>query len=283
MSIDNLDELEAWQPPYRGPDIISSGIMYPGTAMIIFGPSKAWKSMTTIYTGFQLSEGKEWFGFQTAPCVVFIYQVELPKMVFRKRMMKYKSHSPFKPTTLLCKTESYVKLDSTYGKDSLNADIMKIEKRFPNRHIVIILDPLYLLMSGHVSDEYDVKRFLDHLNELRSRHDISFILVHHTHKIRMTTEGEVIDTGSDEMMGSSYFNNWCDTQVRLERLNPNGLDNKVRITFPLHRNSEVVLPRIDIEWDRDTLQPKLLNSVQPDISEEDISTRGLKQHDGTKN
>jgi RecA-family ATPase len=278
VSIDNLDELEAWQPPYRGPDIISAGIMYPGTAMIIFGPPKSWKSMTTIYTGFQLAEGKDWFGFHTSPCVVFIYQVELPKVAFKKRMMKYKSNAPFKPSTLLCKTETYIKLDSTYGKDSLNADIVKIEKRFPERHIVVILDPLYLLMSGHVNDEYDVKRLLDHLNELRSRHNISFILIHHTHKVRMTTEGEVIDTGSDEMMGSSYLNNWCDTQMRLERLNPTGLDNKISITFPLHRNAEDVLPRIKVEWDRKTLQPSIIESLQPEISEEDVSTRGLK-HD----
>jgi RecA-family ATPase len=307
MAIENLSELEHWQPPNRGNSIISDGILDPGTAMLLFGPPKSWKSMASLNLGFSIASGLPWFGYQTTQSVVLIFQAELPKAVFKKRVMKFRAHFPTTKLTpeseltlptnkssgldanssiastpnsalpnLLFETNNYCKLDTTYGKDVLNSCLLQCKSRFPNWHITIILDPVYLLMSGKVSEEYDVRRMLDNLNELRNRHDLSIILIHHSHKTRVTTEGEVIDTGSDEIFGSGYFNFWCDTEVRLKRMNPFGLDNRIEHSFTLTRNAEQVLMPFEVEWSRATLQPTLVFTKPPATqSEDDITSRGL--------
>ena len=313
MAIENLSELERWQPPNRGNSIISDGILDPGTAMLLFGPPKSWKSMASLNLGFCIASGLPWFGYSTTQSVVLIFQAELPKAVFKKRVMKFRAHFPTTklttepvltlPTTessglvassgldasssiasapnsalpnLLFETNNYCKLDTTYGKDVLNSCLLQCKSRFPNWHITIILDPVYLLMSGKVSEEYDVRRMLDNLNELRNRHDLSIILIHHSHKTRVTTEGEVIDTGSDEIFGSGYFNFWCDTEVRLKRMNPFGLDNRIEHSFTLTRNAERVLMPFEVEWSRATLQPTLIFTKPPATqSEDDVTSRGL--------
>jgi len=313
MAIENLSELERWQPPNRGNSIISDGILDPGTAMLLFGPPKSWKSMASLNLAFSIASGLPWFGYSTTQSVVLIFQAELPKAVFKKRVMKFRAHFPTTklttepvltlPTTessglvassgldasssiasapnsalpnLLFETNNYCKLDTTYGKDVLNSCLLQCKSRFPNWHITIILDPVYLLMSGKVSEEYDVRRMLDNLNELRNRHDLSIILIHHSHKTRVTTEGEVIDTGSDEIFGSGYFNFWCDTEVRLKRMNPFGLDNRIEHSFTLTRNAERVLMPFEVEWSRATLQPTLIFTKPPATqSEDDVTSRGL--------
>ena len=323
MAIENLSELEHWQPPNRGNSIISDGILDPGTAMLLFGPPKSWKSMASLNLAFCIASGLPWFGYSTTQSVVLIFQAELPKAVFKKRVMKFRAHFPTTrlvsneseltlPSTssstdlvtsrslsdgksfgldasssiasapnsalpnLLFETNNYCKLDTTYGKDVLNSCLLQCKSRFPNWHITIILDPVYLLMSGKVSEEYDVRRMLDNLNELRNRHDLSIILIHHSHKTRVTTEGEVIDTGSDEIFGSGYFNFWCDTEVRLKRMNPFGLDNRIEHSFTLTRNAERVLMPFEVEWSRATLQPTLIFTKPPATqSEDDVTSRGL--------
>lgn len=303
MAIENLSELERWQPPNRGNSIISDGILDPGTAMLLFGPPKSWKSMASLNLAFSIASGLPWFGYQTTKSVVLIFQAELPKAVFKKRVMKFRAHFPTTklqtneseltlPTqfaqsivdgtpnnplpNLLFETNNYCKLDTTYGRDMLNSCLIQCKSRFPDWHITLILDPVYLLMSGKVSEEYDVRRMLDNLNELRNKHDLSIILIHHSHKTRVTTDGEVIDTGSDEIFGSGYFNFWCDTEVRLKRMNPFGLDNRIEHSFTLTRNAERVLMPFEVEWSRATLQPTLTFTKPPTVqSEDDVTSRGL--------
>lgn len=275
--IESIAELEAWQPPYRGGAIISDGILEPGTAMLIFGPPKSWKSIATLYTAFSIATGNKWFNFATTPSVVLVLQAELPKAVFRKRMLKFKNSYHTLPDNLFFITNQYCKLDTTYGKDVLNSYIIQAKVRYPNWHITIILDPVYLLMSGKATEGNEVSRMLDNLNELRTKHDLSIILIHHSHKTRVTTDGAIIDTGADEIYGSGYFNFWCDTQLKLKRLNPFTLDNKIEYCFTLTRNAERVLPAFEVEWSRATLQPTVTATMDATIQEEDITSRGLSK------
>ena len=152
--IDNIHELIGWQPPATA-SIIEEGILLPETRLIIFGPAKAWKSMLSLHTAFTLANGLDWFGYKTAKCLPFKFQAELPKAIDRKRVIKYSKGLNSYPSNLLFKTATYAKLDTGYGIGALDRDIQVIKSRFPDQHLVLILDPLYLLMSGHIVDEYD--------------------------------------------------------------------------------------------------------------------------------
>jgi len=277
MPLENIEQLKLWLPPYRGEAPISDGILEPGTAMLIFGPPKSWKSITTIYTSYCIASGTDWFGYKTTACPVIVFQAELPKAVHKRRVCKFDYCTPI-PNNILFETNRYCKLDTTYGRDILKSVILEAQARFPKQHIVLILDPVYLLMSGKISEEYDVRRMLDNLNELRDNYNLSIILIHHSHKTRVTSDGAVVDTGADEIFGSGYFNFWCDTQVRLKRLNPFTLDNQIGFSFTLTRNAEKILTPFDVEWSRATLQPTVI-ATRPVQSgtEEDVTSRGLAQ------
>ena len=272
MNIENVDELIAWNPPYQK-EIISDGILLPETCMILFGSAKGWKSGLALHTAHCIATGKDWFGFRTTKSAVFKYQVEIPKALERERVVKYMNGD--RPKSMLFKTAPYAKIDTGYGKSNLEKDIGEAKERCPDTHLVLILDPVYLLISGHISDDYDIKRLLDNLNDIKAKHHLSLILVHHSHKTRVDSSGQIIDLGSEEIMGSSYFNNWADTMVRLKLLNPYTGANKVEMSFGLVRHAKAVLPVLEIYWSRQTLHPTV--TKRSDAVEDEVTTRNLKE------
>lgn len=274
-SFDTLDELMAWQPPEQK-FIIDSGILHPETRLLIFGPAKrAWKSNLALHTAFCLAEGSEWFGFQTTPCLPFIVQTELPKALYKKRVQTYISHRRPLSHRVIFKTIHRLKLDTPWGADVLEKDIALAQARFPNNHIVLILDPLYKLMAGHITDDYDVKKFQDNIDELKDKYKISIILIHHTRLTRLDARGYETDLGAEEMFGSSMFNNWCDTACKISPRTKYD-DGKVKLTFELVRHAESILPSLDIQWSRLTLQPTVTARGPIDLDSEEISIRYLE-------
>jgi len=271
LTIENVEELIAWNPPSQK-EIISDGILLPETCMIIFGSAKSWKSNLALHTAYCIATGSSWFGFHTTKSAVFKYQVEIPKALERKRVMKYLDGN--RPKSMLFKTAPYSKIDTGYGRGSLEKDILLAKERCPGTHLVLILDPVYLLISGHISDDYDIKRLLDNLNEVKAKHSLSLILIHHSHKTRVDSSGQIIDLGSEEIMGSSYFNNWADTMVKLKLLNPYRGANKVELTFGLVRHAENMLPILEIEWSRRSLHPTV--TKRSDIAPDEVTTRSLE-------
>ncbi len=272
MTVDSVSELLSWEPPSHK-NIIADGILPAETGMLVFGSPKSWKSIFALHTAYCIASGESWFGFNTTQSVAFKYQVELPKRVDQERTAKYlNSH---RPSHMFFKTSPYFKIDTGYGKQSLEKDIQLVSSRSPNSHIVLILDPVYLLISGHISDDYDIKKLLDNLNDLKYKLHISIILIHHTHKTRVDSGGNIIDLGSEEAMGSSYLQNWADTVVRLKLLNPFGAKNKVEMSFELSRHAQSLLPNVTMEWNRSNLHPTILERKY--IEEDELSVRGLKK------
>lgn len=221
--------------------IIDNGILLPETRLMIFGQAKAWKSMLALHTAFALANGSSWFGFRTAKAATFKYQVELPKSIDLDRVTKYTKGSDSYPPNVFFKTpQDRVNLDTSWGISNFNKDIEEVKSRCPDQHIVVILDPLSKLIAGHISDEYDVKKFQDNLDESKSKYGYSIIIIH---------------DGDEEVMGSSYWNNWCDTMLRVNLLNPHTGANLVEVSFELVRNAQTMLPNFEIQWDRSNLQP----------------------------
>lgn len=269
MSIENIHELISWQPPVQQ-SIIEEGILLPETRLMIFGAAKAWKSMLSIHTAFALANGTDWFGYKTTKCLPLKYQVELPKAIDRKRIIKYAKGANSYPSNLFFKTAVYSKLDTGYGIGSIERDIQTAKQRIPDQHIVLILDPLYLLMSGHITDEYDVRKLLDNLDSLRDKHHLTIIIIHHSRLARTDASGSIIDLGPEEAMGSSYLNNWVDTMIKVVLLNPYTGGNRVGMSFELTRHAETMLPSFQVEWSRSNLQPRVIKRATVELDEPSI-------------
>lgn len=273
-NIDTVQSLINWKPPVRK-SIIEQGVLLPETQLILFGPSKSWKSILANHTAFCIANGDNWLGFKTSKCVVFRYQIELPRAVDRRRVIKYSTGAEgrlydSKPKNLYFKTNTYIKMDSTFGIASLDKDIQEILNRHPNEHLVVIIDPLYKIMSGRITDEYDVRKLTDNLDILKNKYALTWIIVHHTRLTRILQDGSEVDLGAEDMLGSAVLTWWCDTAVKLKVLNPHSGRDKIRLTFEIPRHAEDVLPIIDFKWDRSNLQLNITKREIPkDIIGED--------------
>lgn len=271
-TIDSESQLLSWRPPYRPDPIIEEGILLPGTVMMMFGAAGTWKTMNTLHIAYCIASGIPWFGFETMPATVLTHQVELPKLLYRNRMEKYKIGNRVSSKNIFFMSpEDDVLLDTSFGLGELTKNIEEVKRRAPDPTLplVIILDPLMLYMAGHISDEYDVKKFHRHINSLRRKYHCTFIIIHHARLTRVDSGGVVVDLGAEEVMGSSYWNNWLDTIVRIKLLNPFTGSDTVHMSFGKTRNAQNFLPGFKVKWSRSNLVPEIIDR---DIVEEDEPT-----------
>ena len=271
-TIDSESQLLSWTPPYRADPIIEEGILLPGTVMMMFGAAGTWKTMNTLHLGYCIAQGKDWFGYKTMPATVLTHQVELPKLLYRNRMEKYKLGNRVSSKNIFFMTpEDDVLLDTTFGMGELIKNMEEVKRRAPDSALplVIILDPLMLYLSGHISDEYDVRKFQRNINSLRRKYNCTFVIIHHARLTRTDSSGMVVDLGAEEIMGSSYWNNWLDTIVRIKLINPYKGSDTVHMTFDKTRNAQNFLAGFKVRWHRENLVPEI---VDRDIVEEEDPT-----------
>lgn len=274
---ETLSQFLSWTPPDRTEDIIADGILAPQTRLVIFGSPKTWKSGLALYTASVIANGTKWFGYVTKQALPLVYQVELPKYTFQKRGRKFFASEKFKQPNILFESAVRLKLDTSHGYSVMDKELREAAVKFPNQHIVLILDNVYKIMSGHISDPKDVERLLDNIDELKDKHKCSIILIHHSRLTKYNDQGNPIDAGAEDAMGSSYFDNWCDTMIKLKLLDPApGLAVTVRADFVLTRNAEHYLPGFKLRWSRNTLHPTLIEKDETAVeSEDDVSIRDL--------
>ena len=287
-------DLLSWSPPPIQ-RIIAGGILNIQNRMVIFGDEGSYKSMLAQHTAHCLSRGSTWFGFDTNPCNVYKLQVELPLYMERARLEKYSiaskriylvhlngnkpkctkaeldilSNNYAYPTNIINRTEQFINIDEKYGFDSLKRNIELTITELPNRPLVVILDPLYKMFNRDLSSEVDIKPLFDKIDVLmndlyeKSKVGVSFIIIHHTRKSKLDEEGVPISVGSQDAFGGRAFAWWADTMLRVDPVLSDRTDTKITMTFTKHRNADTVLPITTIQWDRDTLHPRILNRYIP--------------------
>ena len=202
----NSDELRAWVPPYL-PCIISDNILVRGTKMLLFGKAGSWKSNLTIQMGYSIANGLNWFGYPTFKNIVYILQAEIPQIMVKERIEKFTANNYDSPNLHIC-TASYSKLDKGFGIASLRKDLERTHAK------LLIVDPLYKFISGKLTDERDMMEFFDRIDILAGELGLTTIIVHHPRK-GITSDGGIVDMGSDEMYGT-YVQNWADTIIRTD-------------------------------------------------------------------
>lgn len=245
MKAETLQQLIDWQPP-RVPYIIQD-ILPAQSRMILYGKWKTWKSMTAMHTGFVITSGLPWFGFNTYHHRVLMFQSEISKALFRKRVVKYAQGNDCYPKELYFATEAYLKLDKGVGFSEMRAVLSLIQPQ------VLIIDPVYKVLTGDISSSTDVMRLLDNLDIWIQDFNLSIILITHTRKPIVTAAG-VEYREEEELMGSSYFANWADSIVGLVKTG----DSDFQLTFTSLRHAEQEISPIKVHIERETLQFKVV-------------------------
>lgn len=264
-----LQEFMEWVPPDVQP-LISGDILYPETNMIMFGAAKTWKSSIAYNMAKSLVTGTEWIGHRTQQCVVFFVQAEMPLGVQRKRLGKaysdYYTDALFKSSKFYMKFDKTIKIDTTYGQQKLAKDLAEIRKQHPKEQMVVVLDPLYKMMTGKISDEYDMRKFTSGIEELAAKFRFACVLIHHKRLTRVDNAGQIVDLGAEEMLGSSILNDWCDTAIGV-RIPDSADPDIITMSFPLTRHAEEIQHPMKIKIERSTLS---ISEVEEELELENL-------------
>jgi len=177
------------------------------------------------------------------------------------------------PTRYVSRTEQFIHIDESIGWESLLRDIRLCIAELPPGPIVVIIDPLYKVFNRNISEEVYVKPLLDKIDlimeEAKDTAGVSFIIIHHTRKIKTDDTGNPIDSGSQDATGARTWMRWADTILRIDPDPNDKTMTKVTATFTKHRNAEDVLPVIGLRWNRDTLHPQILWRKMPKYEDTD--------------
>lgn len=242
MKAMSLNDLMAWTPPHQS-WVISHGLLIPQGKMIIFGKFQTWKSMLSIHLAFTIATGKDWFGFKTYRSPVYLLQVEVPQTQFRNRVVKYVTGNQITTEDVWFATEHYIKLDKGFGLSELEKELSRTQPK------VLIVDPIYKIVSGRMTDEYDMRQFMDRMDLLMEKYKFALILIHHDRKMQLV-EGQYVSAGAEDMFGTSIFIDWTDSSIRAQTTSKDG---EVILTFEKARHADEELKPITIQIDRSNL------------------------------
>lgn len=229
-------------------DWLIDGLLIPGSRMGVFGPKKSWKSMfVSIDMALKLGTGRSWAGFKTKMQRVMVIQEEIPLVAFKLRVDKYlQGHKMDAPVTVSFNNDA-LKLGrgATFGYNELKS---LIKTHQPG---ILVIDPLYKVMAGDISNSTDMTSFIDIIDKLieDSKYELAVVIIHHMGKTQFTDSGEAIDRGAQAALGSSIFNNWYDTGVEIV---PTHTD-EITVKFDDLRLSPIQIHPKRFHVDRNTL------------------------------
>lgn len=224
--------------------------MYRGSKVILYGRYKSLKSMLALRFCFALSKGEQWLGFQTPKqgLSVLYLQLEVANALLHRRVQKmYEANNrqdddnradretireiPNQRTSdskLWIWTEHYIKLDNQFGFEYLEKQIQDI------RPDVLVIDPIYRTMTGEMGAMGVVQNYIDQLEKLMGKYNLSLFLVSHTRKADRGVAN--YEYNSDDMIGSSFWQNWADTLIRVDRSSKE--KDVVNVNFEIVRHAE---------------------------------------------
>ena len=204
--------------------LVSSGVLYRGGKIVIYGKYKSMKSMLAQRLAICLANGEPWIGFDTLPqgVPVLYLQLEIPAPLMQKRLLK--TGKVKLKQQLFLWNEHFLKIDNDVGLKRL-AEQVKLLKP-----AVLIIDPVYKVVGGDLLSTQHIQQLVDYIDLLIADCNVAVVMVHHTRK------GIFEDWGSDDMLGSVIFSAWADSVIKIER---KGLNITVKFEVMRHAEDEL--------------------------------------------
>lgn len=221
--------------------ILSHGLMYTGSRVILYGKYKSLKSMLAMNLALMISRGERWLSYDSpiGGTDVMYLQLEIPNPMLQSRLLKMVAGRTklTRHAKMWIWTEPSLKLDMEIGFTKLDDMLTKYKPK------VLIIDPVYKVVSGDLLSTQHIQKFVDWVDILVDRHQLSVILVHHTRK------GAYEEWGSDDMLGSVIFSAWADTIMKVERRH----NTEIVVRFDVVRHATEELPPRIYDVDLNTL------------------------------
>lgn len=249
MDPQTVEEVLAWKPPKPELSLISGGLMYEEGRGVIYGKYKSLKSMLAMHMALCIGGGTDWLGWDTPEggAKVLYLQIEMPHRFMKKRLESMLGHWEmtedrlYRQQTVIW-SEPFIKLDNKLGVSLLNKWLSEIKPA------MLIIDPLYKVMSGNILDPNAVREFLDNLDKIIAMHGCSILIISHTRK------GVYDEWGSDDLIGSMFFSAWADTIVKVTRKETgNKFEIPLTLSFDVLRHAEEPIEEMEVTFQSKSL------------------------------
>lgn len=206
------------------PNIIGGGVLPQATKMLLYGKEKTKKSLVAQYIAGQVAQGLPLWGMETRRSRTLLLQFELSSAAQQARIKKPWSNGYIGSTFNL-------KLDTKEGGKRFSTIMDTV------RPELLILDPVYKVLSGDLNDATSVQMVLDVVDDVAiERHHCAVILVHHTNR-------------SGNMQGSGRLFQWPDSVLKLVK----NAENRNTVYFEQMRHVKKQPPNIVLVFDAQTL------------------------------
>lgn len=255
MKAETLTDLLAWTPPPH--QWLIDHLLGQESRLILWGAESSWKSFLSLHLAFCLATGRDWLGHKVVVGKVLLLHIgEVPKPEFRQRIIKYMQGNQITvgsvANNLHFLIEYDLRLDTDGGLAAVHSILTQVQPQ------LLVIDPLFKVMSGHLGDEYETKKFLATIDILRQRHHCAIWIVHHDRKPQQTPDG-LPETGTQRLLGSRLLSAWADVMIHVETV---GDSDIILYLDSEHggkpRNFETIPQPIHCHINRDKLQFELL-------------------------
>lgn len=199
MQIHDVSDYITWNIPY--PQFYIQDILPKQGVMLLYGNPKVKKSWLVQHMGYCISLGIEWLGFRTEQARVLLAQFEISPIAYAWRLRDMARNFQLQPQMLYESSPGLMYLDD---EENFNRFAVAIRPYQPK---VIVLDCMAACFGGDENDSRDIAGWIERVNALKSEHEASVIIVHHTNKNLLST------SSVDRARGHSRLAGWVDTLV----------------------------------------------------------------------
>jgi len=212
------------------PEVINSGILIEKGKAVLYGIFKSGKSTLLQYVGMCCAGGLPLFNqYKTKKVKVLYLQLEMPYFAFLKRLQNSSlSQLPDVQDNFHVWTAFWLKVDKPEGRETFEQVIQEIQPE------LLIIDPLYKVMSGSENSVEDMTKIFDVLDLLIDKYNFALIFSSQGRKTQILEKLGKIDLGDEELRGSSSIPGWVDSILGLRY----AADTKRTLSFNLRHGDK---------------------------------------------
>ena len=182
--------------PEKAPELIH-GVLRRGHRMQIAGPSGAGKSYLLAGLSVSVTEGWDWCGFNVTQGEVLYVNLELDRAECFHRFSDYYKAMGREPKNVN-KIDVWNLRGNVVPMDKLAPKL--IRRAMAKHYSMVILDPIYKLLTGSENEAYEMVQFLNEFDRVATALGAAVVYTHHHSK---GSQGQ--KTSRDRASGSGVF------------------------------------------------------------------------------
>jgi hypothetical protein len=253
--------IEDWELQAKeelNPEPLVDGILWSDDRALLIAPQKTGKSIVTLQIARCLAGGTPFLGFEVPEVRTVLYlsgEGDMGELKSRSKEMG--SLIPTKEGKLYYWPIPQHPLNRQEGLEEL---MMVGEQVKPD---LTIFDPAYSLMTGSLKEDEAVGDFLRNLNLFQKEIGSAMMITHHSHRPRMTENGQRISEGDQSYYGNMLWTAWPKRVYLLEMV---GKEKMRRLSCNTYRDKTGLVEPMDltlVEPSPLVLQEKVENWTGP--------------------